>query len=82
MKYSDAEAIKAIRVASKVASQFPIGCRVKQVDSGKRGTVNGYAWGGQASDGVDSLSCLKVRFDGNKRNSEVHYTHFVRVAAT
>jgi len=75
------------QLAQETRTSFPIGCRVKLNQAAREGfksrhinrlgTVTGYAWGGFADYGFNSLVCLKIQWDGNKRPASGPYRNYV-----
>lgn len=74
MAYSEMnENRKAIEIASETYTLFPVGCVVQKPSNPERhGVVAGYGMGGFAIYGFNALSCLKVRWGGNKTLSSLH----------
>ena len=71
---------KAIKIASETRRLFPPGCAVhRPEDPEKIGIVEDYGMGGMAIYGFNALSCLKIRWGGNKTLSSLHRNFVERV---
>lgn len=74
------ESDKATKIASETYKLFPVGCVVRRRnDPSKQGIVEGHGMGGFATYGFVALSCLKVKWSGNKTAAILHRDFVERV---